>query len=446
MDYLQKLFFIWQREGPISLLSRILDKAIESVKTKLILIRYIIDFNYTNKKHPEQLISNQFLWNSFFESNKLDKNSRHKLRKYTILIIDFYVPMYDRESGSCRIFNIVKILIDLGHNIIFLPDDGQAREPYTSELESLNVEVLYRTSQKYNLKKQLKSKLSLIDIAWVCRPEIYKKYANLLRLNPDIKLAYDTVDLHFVRLKRQWELFSNHNKFLQKTWQYTQALEVNLAQSSDITIVVTEVEQNILKSLSVNNTWIVPNVHQPYLKSVNTFAERDSLLFIGSYNHPPNVDAVIWLCQEIMPLVWKYNPEIRLILLGNNPSSRIKALADDRVTVPGYIKDVESYFLNSRVFVAPLRFGAGMKGKIGQSLSYSLPIVTTSIGAEGMGLTDGFDVMIADEVQTFSQCILALYNDSYIWNFISKNANETISKYSPKAVQSQLSNMINSLF
>jgi glycosyltransferase involved in cell wall biosynthesis len=156
------------------------------------------------------------------------------------------------------------------------------------------------------------------------------------------------------------------------------------------------------------------------------------------------VDAVIWLCQDIMPLVWKHHPEIQVTLLGNNPPSQVKALQSDRVIVTGYIRDPEPYFLSNRIFVAPLRYGAGMKGKLGHSLSYSLPSVTTSIGAEGMGLTNGYDVLIADNTQEFAQAILDLYNNKKEWSHISKNAHLSIQKYSSENIQNNLKALLDS--
>ena len=108
-----------------------------------------------------------------------------------------------------------------------------------------------------------------------------------------------------------------------------------------------------------------------------------------SYKHKPNVDAVTWLIREIMPIVRKKLGDIPVYLLGSYPTPEICSLNSNTVFVPGYLADVNPYFINSRIFVAPLRYGAGMKGKIGQSLEYGLPIVSTSIGVEGMNLVDG---------------------------------------------------------
>jgi glycosyltransferase involved in cell wall biosynthesis len=309
----------------------------------------------------------------------------------------------------------------------------------------MGIEVLYFTHKQADWQERLERRLSVIDLAWVCRPELCAKYFPILHKRPTIKTLYDTIDLHFLRLKRQWELSAHKTPQQAKEWQEMQVSEVKAAQAADLTIVVTDVEKRILEELNVNNVRVIPNIHQIYDRPIPKFSDRDHILFIGGYYHQPNIDAVIWLCQEIMPLIWAKYPEIHLTLLGSNPSPKVKALKSDRVSVPGYIKDVELYFLNHRVFVAPLRYGAGMKGKIGHSLSYGLPTVTTAIGAEGMGLTSGFDAMIGDRAETFAEYVLQLYTDATLWAHISHNAIKAVQQYSPDAVKNTIASVLNPL-
>ncbi|NCS36439.1 MAG: glycosyltransferase [Microcystis aeruginosa G11-01] len=378
------------------------------------------------------------------DNGNIRDDARRLCLKPTILIVDSYVPLYDRESGSCRIYNIIKILKKLGYSIVFLPDNGQCLEPYVSELQSMGVEVLYSTNDMPEIKSHLLEILSMIDIAWVCRPELCEKYLGLLMQNSKIRLIYDTVDLHFLRLKREKELLGGSIN-QQVSWQSIQSKELSLAKSVHSTIVVTDVEKDILLSLGVSNVQVIPNIHEVYAGLLPEFDQRKGLLFIGGYNHTPNVDAVIWLCKNIMPLVWEQFPEIQLTLLGSNPPSLVSDLQSDRVVVAGYVRDVEPYFLNQRVFVAPLRYGAGMKGKVGQSLSYGLPVVTTSIGAEGFGLRDGMEAIIADKPEDFANGIITLYNNLDTWKVISQSALQSVEPYRPENVERKLKVLINNM-
>src|SRR5690606_28744823 len=169
------------------------------------------------------------------------------------------------------------------------------------------------------------------------------------------------------------------------------------------------------------------------------------LLFVGAYDHPPNIDAVQWLVREIMPEVWRELPELTLTLLGSKPTPEVFQLASDRVFVPGYVADVSDYFQTHRLFVAPLRFGAGMKGKIGQSLAYRLPVITSSIGAEGMDLADGKNVLIANTKEEYVTRILALYRDGNLWNTLSSNSHQAIEQYSYKTIQNDVALLLDNL-
>ncbi|MEN9518108.1 MAG: hypothetical protein RLZZ381_696 [Cyanobacteriota bacterium] len=354
-----------------------------------------------------------------------------------ILVIDSYMPSYDRESGSRRLFELLKIFKDLNYHVIFAADNGFKQEPYTSVLQNLQIEVLY-TESGYGkgIEEQIESRLNLIDLAWICRPELNQKYAALIRQKPEIKLIYDTVDLHYLRLQRAWAINSSHCP--EKQWQEVQVQELKMAHLADLTITVTATEQKILETQGVEQVATIPNIHHAYNGDLVDFERREGILFIGSYNHLPNIDAVQWLCQEIMPLVWQIQPEIKVTLLGNNPSAEVLALESDRITVTGYIDDVSPYFLSHKLSVSPLRYGAGMKGKIGQSLEYSLPVVSTPIGTEGMNLVPEQDVLEATNSLNFAQQILRLYTDKHLWNLISSNSHQAIAAYTPKLIKEKL--------
>ncbi len=360
-----------------------------------------------------------------------------------ILVIDSYVPFHDKESGCQRLFQLLKILQALGYHILFLPDNGYPHEPYTSELRAMGIEVLI--SQVDNEGWQLLGQyLDCVDIAWVCRPELFEKYQRIIRENHDIQLIYDTVDLHFLRIQREWEIGGKTSRDLEKKWKSYLAQERNCSDIADLTFTVTEEEAKTIRTWG-NDVHVVPNVHLLRDTVPPPIEDRNGLLFIGSYNHPPNIDAALWLCQEIMPLIWQSLPELSLTLLGSNPTPEVKALANDKITVPGYISQVDYYFDKARVFVAPLRYGAGMKGKIGHSMCLGLPVITTSIGAEGMGLVHGENVIIADKADDFATQIIHLYEDCQSWQKIANASSASIARFSPESIQEHLKDKLSRL-
>ncbi|NCS30114.1 MAG: glycosyltransferase [Microcystis aeruginosa F13-15] len=380
------------------------------------------------------------------DANNVPRAARRLQGKPTILVIDSYVPLYDRESGCVRLLNILKLLLNLGYSVIFFPDNGYPEQPYTSVLQQLGIEVIYGTPQRYNLEEKLIKYLPLIDGVWLCRPELCDKYMDLIRLKTKAPIIYDTIDLHFLRLKRQKDYLDPSYQNTSWSWETYQKLELNYANQAEATVVVTEDEKQVLSSLGVKNVWVIPNIHEEiYLSEKVAFDQRSGLVFIGSYNHPPNIDAVKWLCLEIMPLVWASRPDITVNLLGSNLKDEVKELANDQVIVTGYVPEVEPYFQKSRVFVAPLRFGAGMKGKIGQSLSLGLPTITTRIGAEGMGLIDHQDVLIADTAEEFACAVIELYDNRELWQKLADNSLETIKRYQPATVQTNLQALLSNL-
>jgi GT2 family glycosyltransferase/glycosyltransferase involved in cell wall biosynthesis len=365
--------------------------------------------------------------------------------KPTILVIDTYVPN-DRESGCVRLFNILKIFLNMGYSVIFFPSNGYPEQPYTSTLQQMGIEVIYGTARNNDFEGKLWKRLSLIDAVWLCRPELCDRYMDLIRVQKKIPIIYDTIDLHFLRLQRQEKYMRIPKNDDNWSWEIYQKLELNYANKASATVVVTEDERQTLLSLGVKNVHVIPNVHTPnHAPESVPFDERSGLVFIGSYNHPPNIDAVKWLCSEIMPIVWLSRPEMVVTLLGSNLKEEVKALAGDRVIVTGYVEKPEPYFEKSRVFVAPLRFGAGMKGKIGQAMSLGLPAVTTGIGAEGMGLQNYHDVLVADSAEDFARAILEVYENPELWEKLSHNSLESIERYSPPRVRKNLTDLFEAI-
>lgn len=364
---------------------------------------------------------------------------RRGLPGKTILVVDSYVPLYDHEAGSQRMLHLIVMLRDAGYRVVFLPDNYAPLQPYTSELQQLGVEVLHHIDGGKTLQEALDEVLPLIDVAWISRPDLYQKYAPLVRDNGRVRLIYDTVDLSHVRKRRQAELLGEDAAL----WREALDIELDCARGADVTVVVTPDERRVLEEHGLRNVYVIPTIHEVKVRASRRFDETSGLLFIANYNHPPNVDAVTWLCEQIMPIVWEQIPDAMLTLVGSNPSQAVLALKSQRVRVTGYVRDVTPLFSRSRLFVAPLRFGAGMKGKIGHALSYALPIVTTPVGAEGIGLRNGENAVIVEpDARMFADAILSLYRDGDRWQRISDAGAATLQPFTPETVAKQLRDLL----
>jgi GT2 family glycosyltransferase len=386
----------------------------------------------------------QVLNDSHQRTGDVSRDSRKFLPVKRMVFVDNIIPAHDRNSGSFRAYQLLKMLRELGYHITFIPDDANKTEPYFSDLVKLGVEVLYRYPNRPAMVRELNATLEKCELIWISRPEMNMEFRWLFKKFPHARWVYDTIDLHHIRLQRQAE--QSGDQGLMEEAARVKKDELEIAEAADLTLTVTWDEKVLLEKEGIQNVSVVPNIHDPVqLSQELAFDHREGLLFIGAYDHPPNIDAVQWLVHEIMPAVWKELPELTLTLLGSKPTREIYGLANERVSVPGYVADVSEYFQTCRVFVAPLRFGAGMKGKIGQSLAYKLPVITSGIGAEGMGLTDGENALIADTKEEYVTKILALYRDETLWNTLSSNSHKAIAQYSYGAIQSDVALLLDNL-
>ncbi|WP_407428822.1 glycosyltransferase [Arcticibacter sp.] len=365
----------------------------------------------------------------------------------TILVIEATLPYYDKDSGSNRILHLLKIFKSLDYHVVFLPDNGEATEPYSTMLKNLGIEVIYKYMGVRVWNKELRSCLQRVNIVWLSRPDLNEKYNYLFELNKSLKWIYDTVDLHYIRLEREALLINDEVKKanLQKRASAYKEMEISLSKRADVTIAITEAEAAGLVANGSGNVKVVPNIHVAQKGTTTDFLSRQGIMFIGGFYHQPNVDAVIYLINEIMPLVWKTLSDVQVHLVGSNPPAEVLNLANERVIVTGYVQDVGPYFNSSRVFVAPLRYGAGMKGKIGQALEYALPAVSTGIGTEGMNLRNGINVIEANTVEEFQQGILELYTNQQLWEKLHNNALEALAPLLFDHQKENIKNILSSL-
>lgn len=380
-----------------------------------------------------------------FKKNHKSKNPTHNHSlKNNILVIDRHIPFFDRDAGSYRMYNILKILKELGYTITFIGDDFHHFEPYDSIIEQLGIQVLYFPKIR-SIKQYLSKNGEYYQIVIVSRPDVAKNHIDTIRKYcRNAKIVYDTVDLRFLRLFRNAELTNDKNLF--QLAKESKELELNLAKKADITLVVSSYEKELLLHEDPALNIKIFSLIYPLSPPKRSFSDRSGILFLGGFQHSPNVDGVEWFVSEILPKIWDHIPGIKFFIVGDNPPKEIQELSSEDIVITGYISDLSFFFENCRVFVAPLRYGAGIKGKICHSMSYGLPVVTTSIGAEGFGITDGYHAMIADEIDNFSEKVIQLYQDEELWNNVSNNCIEYIKlNYSFEKSKDHIETLIESL-
>jgi len=356
-----------------------------------------------------------------------------------ILVVDHRVPRWDEDTGSRRMREVLRLLGELGYSISFWPDDLNRKEPYASELQSEGIEVVYGPVDFVSF---CAGRAGLYSAVVLSRPSVAPAYLDLCRTAfPLATLVYDTVDLVHLRLQRQGTILGQAAALEEaELWK---DLELGLAVRADATLAVSDSEAAYLRSeVPSATTIVVSTIHSPKPLGAG-FDDRKDLLFIGGFAHPPNGDAAEWFVNDILPLISAQLPSIHVTLLGSEPTKAVKNLAGPRVGVPGYVRDVEPFFEGARVFICPLRFGAGVKGKICHAIEHGLPVVTTSLGADGMHLVEGFSCLIGDTPPQFADAVCRLYEDSRLWLTLRVNALDVLERhFSPAVARNALADLL----
>ena len=370
-------------------------------------------------------------------SRDLVSYDRLKPEQKRILVIDHHLPMPDRDAGSLRMFQVLKILHRLDHRITFLPDNGADIPPYGDELRKRGIEFVCRPYLT-SVSEYLMARGPEFDVVVLSRCDgACRHIANVRQYAPQSRIIFDTVDLHFLRDGREAELTQDAGAKLNA--QDKQRQEYEMVDQADETWVVSGFEQELLRSTRPHKSIEIVSTIVDVPGSRTPFSLRRDFLFIGHFQHRPNIDAVLFFTQQIYPAVKQHLPNAKFYVIGDNAPPEVASLACENVVVTGWQSDVRPYFENVKLSVAPLRWGAGVKGKINQSMAFGVPVVGTSVAVEGMDLIDREDVMVADEPDQFANALIELYESEALWKRLSQNAiAKTRNLYSVSAAEKQL--------
>jgi GT2 family glycosyltransferase len=361
-----------------------------------------------------------------------------------VLVVDSWVPTPDRDSGSVRMLHLLEALRGLGYSVCFAPQNARHSGAYTEELQRRGIECLYRPDYP-SLRRTLARRAGEFDLFWVAQYDhLEEVYDPLRRLAPGVPIVLDTVDLHFLRLERQAAQTGRRED--RRLAARARRDELSLAAACEAVVVVSEAEQELLaRLLPGQRVHVISNAHAPHPAPQGP-AGRRGALFVGGFNHPPNLDAVRWLAGEIWPLVVASRPDARLFIVGSNPPEWLAQLRTPGVEVLGHVPDLAPWYESVALSVAPLRFGAGVKGKIGESLSRGVPVVSTSIGAEGMHTLESPAMLVADTAPAFADAVLRLMDDPQVWRSLSAAGRLTVERdFSPAAQRRSLEALLRAL-
>ncbi len=354
--------------------------------------------------------------------------AREHRAKRRVLVIDATTPQPDQDSGSVRLVNILRLLRERGDAVSFFADNRSFVDGYSQKLQQLGVEVLWHPwlSDPVGWFAQNAKRF---DAFFVCRHYVASIYLPLVRQHaPRAKFIFDTVDLHYLREQRAAALSGRED--LARAAAETRDKELRLIRESDVSVVVSPVEQELLsRDAPGARVDVLSNVHQVFGRRCG-FAERKDVMFIGGFQHPPNIDAAEWFVREIWPLVRVELPELRFHLIGSKATAAVRVLGDvEGVMFHGFVEDIEPFLDSCRLALAPLRYGAGVKGKVNMSMSYGQPVVGTSVATEGMFVRPGLDVLVANTPAEFAARLIEAYRDETLWMQLSDNGLANVERH-----------------
>jgi len=358
-------------------------------------------------------------------------------RRGRVLVVDATTPEPARDSGSLRLCAILRILDEQGWSVTFHPDDGHADSTEIRALGAIGCEVVCKP-EVVDLPVWLRRHGRELHAVMLCRHTVAGQYAHLVRRHaPQARLLFDTVDLHYLREQRAAEL-ADHPAMLRQA-ESSRRSELALINQADTTFVVSPHEQSLLRmQLPQARIELLSNVHEVH-GCGRTHAERRDLVFIGGFGHPPNSDAMRWISREILPHLRQSIPDMNLHVLGDVPDAARHELASPGLVFHGRVADLTPWLENSLASLAPLRFGAGVKGKINMAMSHGVPVIATSVAVEGMYLRDGLNVLVAEDMEEFAVAVRRLQDDPDLWQALSAEGMENIRQhFSTKAAAATL--------
>ena len=333
--------------------------------------------------------------------------------KKTILVIDHYVPQFDKDAGSKTTYQYLRMFVEQGYLVKFMGDNFYQDEPYTTVLQQMGIEVLYGPWYAQHWKEWIKENQKYIDFVYLNRPHITMNYIDFLKQETNIKCIYYGHDLHFLRLRREYELTGNSEK-LKESEEWMEK-ELYIMKKADISYYPSYIEEQAIHEIDskIPVKAITAYVYDQFRTNIpEDFEKREGIMFVGGFGHPPNEDAVLWFVENVYPIISK-EADIPFYIVGSKATEKIKKLHGGNIYVKGFVSEEElnELYDSCKLVVVPLRYGAGVKGKVVEALYYGTPMVTTSVGAEGIAGIEKI-VEISDEAEDFSKAVLDLYRDN----------------------------------
>lgn len=374
-------------------------------------------------------------------------------QKRPLLIIGLVWPEPQSSAAGWRMQQLVDFFLRNNYQITFA--SAAAQSPYSLDLAKMGVQtqtILLNDESFDDFVQQLNPEVVLFD-----RFMIEEQFGwRVAEHCPNALRILDTEDLHFLRLARQKA--TEQNRAFEADDLYSDAAKRELASilRCDVSLIISEFEYNLLIDLfniSADLLCYVPflteEISEAEMHTWPNFEARKNFVFIGNLMHPPNWDAVVQLKKNIWPQLSKQLPEASLLIYGAYTPPKAEQLhkPSERFYIMGRADSALEVIAEAKIMLAPIRFGAGVKGKLLEAMQVGTPSVTTTIGAEAMHINNQWNGFIADEPAAFISAALRLYTDELLWQQAQKTGLEMLhERYNKKKFETILKDRIDALF
>jgi GT2 family glycosyltransferase/glycosyltransferase involved in cell wall biosynthesis len=344
-----------------------------------------------------------------------------------ILFADATTPTPDQDAGSVVADMYMQVLLQLGYHVTFVPVDNFLGIPkkYTQLLEKKGVYCPrrpYFTSLTEFLTQQTDNGIGSFDLVialrYACAREVFRILDSIGDHTPRI---FFPIDLHYLREERMAGIDNSVEILLNSLKTKHEEFSV-LVQADSICVHSDYERSHLLETMPTLDVHVTPILYPVPDYTTTTFADRHDVLFVGGFRHPPNADGILWFLREVWPLVTPRLPGVRLRIAGSHMPAEITVMASDSVEILGFVEDLDPILTSTRLSIAPLRYGAGVKGKVTLSMCNGIPVIGTTVAFEGMSLVHGHEVLCADTASEFAEHLVAAYRDEALWNTLSNGA------------------------
>lgn len=389
-------------------------------------------------KHYQAVNTEKFRdkWRCTLEEENLPEGERafqareRACHRKTILFIDSGIPRFDDNAGNRTVYDYIRVLCRMGYCVKFIPDDFSYDPVYTPIYQKMGVEVLYGRKYVFGWKKWISDNGYAIDHVMIFRPENAEKYLDFIKKNTKAAVHYNLADLHCLRLRREYEITGDEARLRES--ERMRKKEQKQMHDADRGITVSCDEAKILEGeFGLKDVSVFPIFcyDRPDIGHRDYAGQKD-IMFVGSFNHRPNADAMRWFLGEIFPKILSELPDVRLHIIGSNAPDDLMSQASDHVIFHSHLPDSEldAFYRSTAVCVVPLRYGAGVKGKAVEALRMKIPLVSTSVGLEGL-MDIGDYISAFDDAESFAKEVVRLYTDRAAAEAESVRHSEYVGRY-----------------